>query len=137
MKATGLKASHTGLVRRRCPMVLATMVAGLRERRAAMESRCCPMELFSRENGKSQSSSKANASFPMAKFTTVSGMKANLKDMESKFGLMAVATKDSGSRESRSVKASKLTKTAQQSEASGKAEFSLFWAMWVRVTIQT
>ena len=77
---------------------------GSKERLEAMESRFSRMELYSKVNGRSQSSSKESASSQMVRSLTVNGLMESQRASVSSHGQTVDAMRVNGSRESQSVK---------------------------------
>lgn len=98
-KVIGLKVSRMEWERKRFQMEPRSMADGSKEKQEVTASRCCRMERFLRAIGMSPSSLKVNASSLTDRSTMVNGMRVSRKATESKFGLMAVATKGNGFKE--------------------------------------
>lgn len=126
MMVTGKMVNHMGWARKSCLMALLLMVGGLRARQEDTVLRYCRTGQSSKDNGRSLAFFPGSVSFLTARSTTDNGMRASLKDSELRFGLMDAAMRVTGSKASRSERASKLTKTAQPNEVDGKAVSSSF-----------
>lgn len=109
-KGIGMRVSRMEWERKHFLMEPRSMADGSRVRQGVTASKCCRMEQSLKAIGMNQSSSKANVSSLMGRFTMVNGTRVSQKATESKFGLMAVDTKASGSQENRLVRESKLTR---------------------------
>jgi len=101
------------------------MEDGSRAKPEAMGLKSSLTELYLKESGKNQSSSRASASSLMAKYTMESGLTVSLRVTGSKLGQTVGDTKVNGSKESLSVKVLKLIRMARPREVSGKAASSL------------
>jgi len=110
MMVTGLKVSRMDRERKRFLMEPHSMASGSKARQRVMALKYCRTVQFLKAIGMSRSSSRANVSSLMGRFTMVNGMTESLRVTESKSGLMAVATKAYGFKESRLGRELKLTR---------------------------
>jgi len=101
MKVTGLKVSRMDRERKRFLMEPRSMAGGTKAGQRVMALKYCRTVQSLKATGMSRSSSKANVSSLMGKFTMVNGTRVSQRATELKFGLMAVATKAYGFKESR------------------------------------
>ena len=100
----GSMDSH--MVSERRPYLMAPPMKddGLKERLEAMASRFSRMELYSKVNGRSQSSSKESASSQMDRSLMVNGLTESQRVSASSHGQTVAAMRVNGSKESQSEK---------------------------------